>query len=127
MSEKIKEESRTIAKMVGIYCHAKHGTHQGLCESCQSLLDYAHLRLSRCPFGVDKPVCTVCPVHCYQADYRERVREVMRFAGPRMLLVDPVAAVKHLVSLRQKPSLAVQRIMERKNKQTSQGKENAQN
>lgn len=51
----------------------------------------------------------------------------MRFAGPRMLLVDPVAAVKHLVSLRQKPSLAVQRIMERKNKQTSQGKENAQN
>ena len=26
-----------------------------------------------------------CPVHCYQRDRREQAREVMRYAGPRMV------------------------------------------
>ena len=121
------EERKTISKMIGIYCHAKHDTRQELCDSCHSLLEYAELRLTRCPFAPDKPACGKCPVHCYQAEKREQVREVMRFAGPRMMLVDPVAAIKHMNALFRKPSPAVERAIARKARQAEAVKgENAQ-
>jgi hypothetical protein len=63
-------------------------------------------RLERCVFGDAKPACSNCVVHCYRADMRERVREVMRWSGPRMLLRHPVLAVRHLIDERRPaPSL----------------------
>jgi len=114
MSEEMLDEHKTITKMVGIYCRSKHGTSANLCESCEELVAYADLRLAACPFAPDKPVCAKCPVHCYQPEKREHIREVMRFAGPRMLFFDPVAAIKHMVALRRKPSPAVERAIARK-------------
>lgn len=122
MSERMLVEQKTIARMIGIYCHAKHSTRKELCDSCQELLTYAELRLSRCPFAPDKPVCGKCPVHCYKADYRERIREVMRFAGPRMIWVDPVSAFRHLRALLRKPSPAVERAIVRRARQSETAK-----
>ena len=67
-----------------------------LCPQCQALLDYAHKRLEHCKFGEDKPSCTRCPVHCYKPAMREQIRQVMRYSGPRMLLHDPIMAIRHL-------------------------------
>lgn len=67
-----------------------------LCPQCQALLDYAHKRLERCRFGEDKPSCTRCPVHCYKPAMREQIRQVMRYSGPRMLLHNPIMAIRHL-------------------------------
>ena len=67
-----------------------------LCPQCQALLDYAHQRLERCRFGEDKPSCTLCPVHCYKPAMRQQIRQVMRYSGPRMLLHNPVLAIRHL-------------------------------
>lgn len=67
-----------------------------LCPQCQALLDYAHRRLEHCKFGEDKPSCTRCPVHCYKPAMREQIRQVMRYSGPRMLLHDPIMAIRHL-------------------------------
>ena len=67
-----------------------------LCPQCQQLLTYAHQRLERCRFGEDKPSCTRCPVHCYKPAMREQIRQVMRYSGPRMLLHNPVLAIRHL-------------------------------
>lgn len=90
-----RREEKTLQAMVQIYCRAHHGGPQ-LCEECRELLSYAHLRLDRCPFGDDKPTCVKCPIHCYKPEPRERVREVMRFAGPRMLWRHPILALLHL-------------------------------
>ena len=68
-----------------------------LCPECAALLDYALRRLDSCRFGNGKPSCRKCPVHCYRADMRERIRTVMRWAGPRMMLHHPMAATKHLL------------------------------
>ena len=68
-----------------------------LCPECAALLDYALLRLDSCRFGNDKPSCRKCPVHCYRADMRERIRTVMRWAGPRMIFHHPMAATRHLL------------------------------
>ena len=67
-----------------------------LCPQCQALLDYAHQRLEHCKFGEDKPSCTRCPVHCYKPAMREQILQVMRYSGPRMLLHDPIMAIRHL-------------------------------
>jgi hypothetical protein len=95
---RLGKEQKTLEAMVGLYCSAKHGPLDGtVCEACRELLDYAAQRLEKCPFGEEKPKCSQCTVHCYKPDMRERVREVMRFAGPRMLTKHPVMAVQHLV------------------------------
>ena len=67
-----------------------------LCPQCQTLLDYALQRLERCRFGEDKPSCTRCPVHCYKPAMREQIRQVMRYSGPRMLLHNPIMAIRHM-------------------------------
>ena len=68
-----------------------------LCPECAALLDYALRRLDSCRFGNGKPSCRKCPVHCYRADMRERIRTVMRWAGPRMIFHHPMAATRHLL------------------------------
>ncbi len=90
-------EARTIEAMVGLYCHAHHDRSEGLCGDCAALLAYARERLARCPFQEGKTTCARCPVHCYKREMRERVRTVMRYAGPRMLLRHPILTVLHLL------------------------------
>lgn len=91
-------EYRTIEAMIGIYCGDHHGKNtDGLCPSCSSLLGYARRRLDLCPFQENKTTCAHCPVHCYKPDMREQVREVMRYAGPRMTFRHPVLALFHLI------------------------------
>lgn len=93
---RLARELATIRAMVTLYCHAHHGQDDGLCLECDALMTYATRRLDRCVFGDDKPTCANCTVHCYNAAMREGVREVMRYAGPRMLLRHPVLAIAHL-------------------------------
>lgn len=89
--------------MMSIYCRDHHGTASTLCAECRDLLDYADCRLDRCPFGEEKTTCVNCSVHCYKPSMRDRVREVMRYAGPRMLLRHPVLAVRHMLDGRRSP------------------------
>lgn len=100
---RIDRERRTVAAMVRIYCRGRHGTAVGLCPECAKLLGYAHARLEGCRFQEGKPTCGGCAIHCYRPDMRERIREVMRYAGPRMLLRHPVMAVRHLIDGRRRP------------------------
>ena len=93
----IEREKRTVRAMVEIYCAGHHGRRRDPpCEECRELLDYSHERLDRCPYGDEKPSCKACPIHCYRPDPRERMREVMRYAGPRMLWRHPWLALAHL-------------------------------
>lgn len=90
-------EQRTLETMIGMYCRRFHGDGPAPCPACAALSDYARRRLKRCVFGDAKPTCANCVVHCYRADMRERMREMMRWAGPRMLLRHPVLGIRHLV------------------------------
>lgn len=49
-----------------------------------------------------KTFCSNCRVHCYKPEMREKIRAVMRFSGPRMLFVHPVAAIRHVIETRRK-------------------------
>jgi len=97
----IQRESRTMAKMVGIYCSAHHH-EDGLCSDCSKFLEYAEVRLDKCPYGEDKPTCANCPVHCYKKEYRDQARTIMRYAGPRMLLRHPLLTISHYMDGRRR-------------------------
>jgi hypothetical protein len=98
---RLTRELRTIAVMLRIWCRDLHGDAardaEDLCEACAELLDYARKRLAGCPFGPEKPTCVNCQIHCYGPRQREAVREVMRYAGPRMLLRHPWLALAHVI------------------------------
>jgi len=94
-SPRVGREKRTIRAMIEIYCRGHHEAAGALCPECQGLVVYAFGRLSCCPFGAEKTTCARCPIHCYKADMRQRVKEVMRYAGPRMLYRHPVLALWH--------------------------------
>jgi hypothetical protein len=81
--------------MISIYCRGQHHTPSGLCADCDALSDYAMQRIEKCPFQDDKPTCAKCPIHCYKPDMRDRVRRVMRYAGPRMMVYHPVLTFWH--------------------------------
>ncbi len=94
---RIARERDTIVKMAHLYCRKYHHSPKGtLCVECQELVDYALERLRRCPFQENKPTCAKCAVHCYKPVMREKVRTMMRHAGPLMLLHHPVLAFLHL-------------------------------
>lgn len=98
IQDKRQWEKKVVGQMIEVYCRGKHRTAKGeLCTECGRLRDYAWMRSDKCPFMETKTFCSNCHVHCYEPGMREKIREVMRFAGPRMLFVHPVTAVRHLV------------------------------
>ncbi len=96
-------EKRTIQAMVEIYCGAHHSPNGGVCSGCQEVLEYAHSRLDRCPFGGGKTTCAQCPIHCYKPGMRAKVKEIMRYAGPRMACRHPIMALRHQLQSFKKP------------------------
>ena len=97
---RIRREQRTIDAMIRIYCSDHHCGDRIPCADCGALLDYARRRLEICPFQDAKPACNHCTVHCYSAKMKERVKAVMRYSGPRMLLRHPWLAILHLIDTR---------------------------
>ncbi len=94
---KQKKEIEVIETMIRIYCKKKHGYKKELCSDCQELFDYALFRQSKCPFKDEKPFCSNCKIHCYKPDMKEKIKDVMRFSGPRMVLYHPIVAIKHVL------------------------------
>lgn len=94
---KREREKRMVSQMIALYCRKKHHTRGGLCPQCAALDAYAKMRADKCPFMETKTFCSNCRIHCYKPDMRAKIREVMRFAGPRMILHHPVAAIRHVV------------------------------
>lgn len=124
VEERSYREKATLAQMVGIYCAGNH--HAGrpsaagpvpafaaampdaaqaavarMCPDCRALTEYCFTRIDRCPHMEEKTFCSSCPTHCYSPAMRERVREAMRYAGPRMIFHDPLGALTHLRDTRQ--------------------------
>ena len=96
VQDKRTREIETVTQMIAPYCRKKHGG-LNLCPECAALADYARQRSERCPFMETKTFCSNCRVHCYRPEMREKIREVMRFSGPRMIFYHPVMALRHVI------------------------------
>jgi hypothetical protein len=100
VQSKREREKKTVSLMIELYCKKNHGKNGGLCPECTALNEYARLRSDKCPFMETKTFCSNCKVHCYKPEMREKIREVMRFSGPRMIFHHPIMAIRHLIESR---------------------------
>ena len=95
-----EKEKKLIPVMIKKYCHGKHKAKgEALCEECRALIEYALFRLEKCPFKVNKKFCSFCKIHCYKPDMREKIKDVMKWAGPRMIFTHPIFAIKHVFQM----------------------------
>lgn len=107
----MEKEKAIVRLMIGIYCRGLHPGHgaEEFCAECGELLEYAHQRLDKCPFGDKKPKCSSCTVHCYQPGMRHRIRNVMRYTGPRMAYLHPVMTLMHQLKRQMTRDIKAQR------------------
>jgi len=96
IEKKREKEKRTVTRMIKIYCRGKHGSSEAICPECEELNNYAIHKTENCPFMETKTFCSKCKVHCYSPKMRDKIREVMRYSGPRMLFYMPAEAIRHI-------------------------------
>lgn len=94
-----KKDIRLIGKFVEVYCAGKHtgAEHvpvalpgglgdRSLCPECRLFLEYAIVKRLKCPLEAEKPSCKHCRIHCYDKTHREKVREIMSYAGRKLMM-----------------------------------------
>lgn len=95
---RIARDKKTLEFMISIYCEKKHNLDIENCPSCKELYEYSLKRLENCKYGEAKTSCKKCKTHCYLPDKREKIREVMRFSGPRVVLYRPHQYIRYLLN-----------------------------
>lgn len=94
-----KNDIRLIGKFVEVYCAGRHGSSERspfalpgdlgqrkLCRECAAFMAYAVGKRIKCPLEAEKPSCKHCRIHCYAAEQREKVREIMGYSGRRLMM-----------------------------------------
>ncbi len=104
LDEKIQRDLDVLSEFIYIYCSENHGGKElynagapgrigrylekisfKFCEDCRKLLLHAAAKRVLCPYD-PKPSCKKCETHCYGKGYREKIREVMRYSGIRLII-----------------------------------------
>ena len=100
LDEKREKEIAVLTEMILMYCRGNHEIPEGknCCENCQELIDYGIKRVKCCPFMEKKTFCANCDVHCYKPEMRARIKEVMRYSGPRIIFYHPGMATWHVIT-----------------------------
>ena len=101
-TSKIIKDAEVLAEFINIYCSDRHESAEkgpswravpweyisssaiSFCAECRKLLLHAVSKRAICPYD-PKPSCKKCETHCYAPGYRDRIREVMRYSGMRLI------------------------------------------
>ena len=102
MTRKEIKDLKVLLQFTSVYCRQNHKEPKSIvdvdapelqklplgkypvCSECSEFLLYAFARRLHCPLE-DRPVCKHCKVHCYKAEHRQKVREIMRFSGQYLI------------------------------------------
>lgn len=110
-TSKALKDMGVLGRFVALYCRDKHGdrprdrfTYRGvddkvwhaieLCDECTKMLTHGTAKRLICP-KEPKPYCKDCDIHCYAPGYRERVREIMRYSGKKMIMRGRLDMIYH--------------------------------
>ena len=93
----VEREKLTLRLMITIFCCGHQHSVSGICGECSVILQHAYDRIDVCPHnGSVKPACGLCRTNCFPPDLHRRFALIMRYAGPRMLVLHPVLTVAHI-------------------------------
>lgn len=97
LAAKREREKALVSEMIALYCKKRHGTKGGLCPECAALAAYARKKERKMPFYGDQDLLLQLPGALLPTGNEGKIRAVMRFSGPRMMLCHPVPALRHVV------------------------------
>jgi len=97
MSKRVLREKKTLEIMAMLYCKRVHKTPKPMCDRCREVYEYSVLRISSCPRKSYRGVCKGCTIHCFKDEYREEIKKIMRYSGPRLLFKHPLLAIAHVL------------------------------
>ncbi|HEY3276071.1 MAG TPA: nitrous oxide-stimulated promoter family protein [Syntrophorhabdaceae bacterium] len=98
ISDREEADIAVLLKFVALYCRAHHDADKFpfvfkgimterpgkrpvlLCPECNTLMRYGLAMRLRCPHD-PKPMCKKCETQCYRDDYRQKIREIMKYSG----------------------------------------------
>jgi len=99
LTKQQRRDIRLLGTFVEVYCSGTHGMalrsdfslpeelgQRRLCNDCSEFMSYAIARRQNCPLESEKPTCKNCRIHCYAAPQRAQVREIMSYAGRRLVM-----------------------------------------
>lgn len=92
---KIEKEKEIVRLMIIKYCKG-HKHLDPPCEDCNELIEYVEEKVDLCPFMETKTYCSNCKLHCYNLEKRGKIKETMRYSGPRMIFSNPIITIDHL-------------------------------
>ena len=97
LKNNVPKEKEHIRNTFGEYCNANHGTEGGkLCAKCTAILSTVLIKISRCPYGIGKPICEQCETPCFGERFTNDFNTIMKGGQKKMLLSHPT--VKHKIA-----------------------------
>lgn len=99
---RLKRDDETVMAMAELYCRGHRHMRtpgQRLCPECAETVQYAQARTHACPHK-HQGTCDTCSIQCYKPEMRQRIRTIMAYSGPRMMLHHPIMAIRHLAKKR---------------------------
>ena len=97
-NDHLEKDRATLEAMGRIFCKAHHAERKdasGLCASCRQTVDATLARTESCPYA-HVGNCEDCDIHCQHGEARDCIREIMRYAAPRMTFRHPLMAFDYL-------------------------------
>ena len=101
LTEREIKDLRILALFTSVYCQGHHNCERvplaalpeqlavlnryPCCQECLDFLSYAIERRLQCPI-TENPNCKHCQIHCYHAGHRDRVRQIMRYSGKKLIM-----------------------------------------
>ncbi|MBR2095557.1 MAG: nitrous oxide-stimulated promoter family protein [Fibrobacter sp.] len=99
LKNNVPKEKEHIRNTFGEYCNANHGTEGGkLCAKCTAVLSTVLIKISRCPYGIGKPICEQCETPCFGERFTNDFNTIMKGGQKKMLLSHPIMTVKHKIA-----------------------------
>ncbi len=97
IEKKRDREKKVISEMVKLYCRKNHKKRE-LCDECKEVLNCSLKRIDNCQFMETKTFCSNCKAPCYSPKMKEKVKQIMKFSGPRILFHHPLLVISHMLS-----------------------------
>ena len=97
IEKKRDREKKVISEMVKLYCRKNHKKRE-LCDECKDVLNYSLNRIDNCKYMDTKTFCSNCKKPFYSPKMKEKIKQIMKFSGPRILFHHPLLVISHMLS-----------------------------
>lgn len=104
-ADRIQRDLRTLQAIGSIYCRAHHADRPknsaGMCAECSATISFTHDRAANCPNN-HQGNCQDCAIKCNRGNQQQRIRAIMAYAAPRMMVRHPLMTLEYLAKKRRK-------------------------